>query len=406
MRVLYLQPAASFGGAERQATYVIEKLPHHGVEVLPIVGPGHEIAQLLAGRGIDFLFDADLPADEKAPRSLGRRAALYGAYVRAFFRLLRHLERHPAVQDCHLVYAARPFAWVLGTWLGRRLGIPVVWRAGTQFEHWLQPAVLGAFARRRAPKAVVYTSEAVRRALAPRIPAPGFVLHNGVDMTRFSSAVSTADLRTELGIPPDAPVIALVARIAPEKGLDLLLAVAGLLRARLPGVRLLVAGDSGWRDDFARACRLAGLDDAVHLLGFVGQVERVYATADIVVSTSLAEGCPNAVLEAMAMGRPVVATRVGGTAEVLCHERDGVLVPPADAQALAQAVVSLWSSPASRANMGRRAAARVAADFSADHQVEELALILRWASQDHVEAHQRRRVLGRLLRLVSDQEAA
>jgi glycosyltransferase involved in cell wall biosynthesis len=259
------------------------------------------------------------------------------------------------------------------------LGLPSVWRVGTHFEHWVQPPLLSSFARVWHPRAIVCTSSAILGAVGRTIGAPGFVVHNGVDTERFSSARRIAPMRAELGIPEAAPVLAFVGRIAPEKGPELLVDAFANVASRLPELRLIVAGDSAWRSRLETALAARGLFGRARLLGFVRDVERVYATADVVVSTSQAEGCPNAVLEAMAMGRAVVATRVGGTAEIVRDGVDGRLVPRGDATACADAVMELVCDEAERRRLGSAAAARVAERFSLDGQVARLAAVIRWA---------------------------
>ncbi len=384
LRVLYLQPASSFGGAERQAAQAMSLLPRFGVEVLPVVGPGREILAFLQDAGVEeYVFRRDMPHDRKGPRDLAAKARLWSDYVRAYFRLKRDIKKAARRRDCALLFASRPFAWTVAGAAGAEIGLPVVWRAGTNFEHWAQPAALRFLAGRRPPRAVVYTSEAVRRGIGAHVGAPAFVLHNGVDVGRFTPARAVRPLRGELGL-DGAPVVALAARIAPEKGTDLLVSVCARLRREVPGVRVLIAGDSGWRPLLERALAAAGLDDGtVRMLGFVREVERVYATADVVLSTSSDEGCPNALLEAMAMGRTVVATGVGGTVEIVRDGQDGLLVPSGDAAAVAGAVARLLARPEQRAALGRAAAARVLARFSVEKQVERLAGILRWSARPH-----------------------
>src|SRR3954463_198549 len=93
LRALYLIPAASFGGAERQAAQCIRLLPRHGIEVVPVIGPGREIVEFLEDAGVmEYVFRGDLPHDSKAPRDLLRRFALFADYVRAYLRLTHDLQ--------------------------------------------------------------------------------------------------------------------------------------------------------------------------------------------------------------------------------------------------------------------------------------------------------------------------
>jgi glycosyltransferase involved in cell wall biosynthesis len=374
--VLYLQPATDFGGAERQATYSIAGLPRYGIEVIPMVGPDRLIVDELAALGVPCaIHHTGFPADHKAPRALHQRARLIESYIRAFFALSRDVATAAQRYRCQLVFASRPFSWVVGGRAGTRLSLPVVWRAGTLFNHIVQPALLRLSARLWPPRAVVCTSRAVRAALARHVAAPMLVLHNGVDTARFSPTVDGAAARAALGL-TSAPTIALVARLSPEKGLRLLIDVCRELQARIPRVQVLVAGDSAWRARFDAACRAAGLDGTVRRLAFVRRIELVYAAADLVMLTSRTEGCSNALLEAMAMGRAVVATGVDGTREIVRDRVDGLLVPPGDPAAFAACVAELMRAPARRAELGRAAAAVVARKFALEVQLSRLAELL------------------------------
>src|SRR5262245_42801079 len=147
LRMLYLQPASSFGGAERQAAQAMGLLPRFGVDVVPVVGPGREILDFLADAGVaEYLFRADLPHDRKGPRGLAQRAALWRDYVSGYLRLPGEIARDARRLRCDVLFASRPFAWVVSGVAGAQLGLPVVWRAGTNFEHWAQPLALRWFA--------------------------------------------------------------------------------------------------------------------------------------------------------------------------------------------------------------------------------------------------------------------
>ena len=380
LRVLYMQPAVDFGGAERQATYLMAGLPRHDIEVVPLVGPGRAIVDELERLGIRAVHHAGLPWDAEAPRSQLQRAALVSHWVRAFFRMSRELDNLLRRQPCDLVFASRPFSWVVGGRIGTRRSIPVVWRAGTLFNHAAQPPWLELSARLWPPRSIVCTSNAVQDELARHVRAPMFVVHNGVDTRRFSAHADRAAARASFALGAGVPVVALAARLSPEKGISFLLDICQVLRAELPTVKVLVAGDGNWRARFDAACRQARLDDTVRILGFVPDVERVYAAADVVVSTSETEGCPNALLEAMAMGRAVVATAVDGTAELIHDGVDGFLAWPGSPTAFAARVAELLASPSRRSEIAQGALATVRRRFALDAQIARLARILRDAA--------------------------
>jgi glycosyltransferase involved in cell wall biosynthesis len=379
-----MQPAVDFGGAERQATYLMAGLPRHGIEVVPLVGPGRLLVDELERLGVHAIHHAGFPSDEPAPRTLVQRAQLVSHWVRSFFRMSRELlgvvRRHP----CDVLFASRPFSWVVGGRIGTALGLPVVWRAGTLFNHSVQPPWLRLSARLWPPRSIVCTSNAVRVALARHVSAPMFVVHNGVDTARFSPHVDRAAARAALGLDGESPVVALAARLSPEKGISFLVDVCRLLKAEVPSVKVLVAGDGKWRARFDGACRREGLDGTVQRLAFIAEVERVYAAADVVLSTSETEGCPNTLLEAMAMGRPVVATAVDGTTELIRDGVDGILAWPGAPAAFAARVAELLRSPERRSELARAALGTVRRRFALDLQLARMAQILYDAAGRHV----------------------
>ncbi len=178
-------------------------------------------------------------------------------------------------------------------------------------------------------------------------PAGTEVLANGmvIDEIEKTSAEDGVAFRKQIGITADAKVIGIIGRLVPVKGHDALLrAMPGVL-AKVPSARLLIIGDGPDRQILETRAHELGLSGYVF---FAGQVTDVYAAlraVDVCAMPSLSEGLPYALLEAMAMGKPVVASAVGGLAETLRHCENGVLVRPSDAQALTKALVSVLTDP-------------------------------------------------------------
>jgi sugar transferase (PEP-CTERM/EpsH1 system associated) len=187
---------------------------------------------------------------------------------------------------------------------------------------------------------------------------------NGVDCERFDEArraraEHAGDTRTA-----DCFSIGTVARLAPEKGLGVLLEAFRSLRARRPNVRLSIVGDGPERARLEEKAASLGLGDAVLFPGRQDAVAKWLATFDLFVLPSLTEGIPLALLEAMAAGVPVVATRVGGVPEVVTDPRYGVLVAAGSPDALETAVEELIDNPSARRTIGEAGAERVREAFS------------------------------------------
>jgi glycosyltransferase involved in cell wall biosynthesis len=176
-------------------------------------------------------------------------------------------------------------------------------------------------------------------------------------------APASGDVRAELGIPHDAPVVGSVGQLRPEKAFDLLLRAAGMLRGTHPALRVVIAGDGPERAHLEAFVDELGLTGFVHLLGLRRDVPAVLATLDVAVCCSPAEGSPLSVLEYMAAGVAVTATRVGGIPDLITDGVHGLLVEPGDAPALARAISTLLDDPARRAAMGDAGRTRQAEEF-------------------------------------------
>jgi len=223
----------------------------------------------------------------------------------------------------------------------------------------------------------VTVSDDLRRWLVEdvRLPAAKVTtIHNGVDSERFGSA-GRAEARESLGFPADAPVVGTVGRLDPVKDhLGLVRAFAALAPSH-PDARLVIAGDGPCRDELATLVQSLGLRARVHLLGERRDIPQVLAALDLFVLPSIAEGMSNTILEAMATGLPVVATRVGGNPELVEDGVTGRLVPVRDHQALVTAIAAYLDDPLVRGLHGKASAERIRQHFSIEQmrrQYEEL----------------------------------
>jgi len=177
-------------------------------------------------------------------------------------------------------------------------------------------------------------------------------IHSAVDTERFCPREKSAAVLREFGLDSRTPVVGTVARIHRSKGFEhLLQAIAAVSRSN-PQCRFLIIGKG--REKLA--AQLKALDIARHVItsGYREDVPQLLSIIDLFVLPSLREGLGTAILEAMAMGKPVVASRVGGIPEAVKHGLNGLLVPPADAPALAAAISRLLAAPDRCLEMGRR----------------------------------------------------
>jgi glycosyltransferase involved in cell wall biosynthesis len=239
------------------------------------------------------------------------------------------------------------------------LGIPSIVHVTDHYYPWYQRVA----DRLLAPwtTAVVTVSHSVARTSpmfrSPRLQRCTTVIHNAIDLEEFAPAEPDAvrRLRASLQLEPQDLVVGYVGRLHPEKGVHHLVEAAPAILAAEPRARLLLVGDGPQRAELEQRVAELGLGERVSLRGFEADVASMLSVLDVAVFPSLTEGFPNVVLEAMAVGKPVVASDVEGIAELLDQGETGLLVPPADPPALASAVLRLLAQPEERARLAANA---------------------------------------------------
>lgn len=206
------------------------------------------------------------------------------------------------------------------------------------------------------------------------------VLRNGIDVTRFVRDRAGV-LRGHLGLKADALLVALVARFDPVKDHATMLRAFALVATRVPSAHLVLVGDGELRGAIEGNVKALGLVGRVHLLGIRGDMPDLLAETDVVTLSSRAEGLPMALLEAMAAGKSIVATEVGGIPELLSGGA-GFVVPPGDPDRLAGVLAGLLQDASLRARTGTLARERVVAHYSMDSMVSAYEDVYRWAMKN------------------------
>ncbi len=380
LRVLYLLPAEGFGGAERQGVQHLVELPHQGVQVTSFVGASEALAHELSAAGVKTQRLANFPPSPASNRGAsGVHQLLRG--TAACFDAAAIIERQARQRPPDVIFANRTFAWLVAAVLSRRLGVPYVMRAGSRPAHPILGPLMSLLDRVARPKAVFYNCRAVKASVADRFGCPTFELPNVVDPRRFASASQQerAAARRELGLPPGTPLVGLAARPAPEKGFDFLEQIVVRVHRTTPEAQFVVAGDFATRKSYEARLASVGAGSAVRFLGHV-DAAKFFRTVDVVVLTSRArsiEASPNALLEAMASCRPVVATAVGGVPELVRHGVDGFLTADIDAEGFSAHVARLLASPALRAELGRNGRARALSEHRPSTVLAQLVRDLR-----------------------------
>jgi len=290
----------------------------------------------------------------------------------AFWRLYRLLRRErPTILHTWMFHANVP-----GRVLGRLAGVPIIitWRHSINIGGALREFINRWTAQ--LDDRIVATCELVRQVEIERARVSSdkvITIYNGIDVQGYSaSPLAAARVRQTFNVPADALLMGTVGRLHRAKGLADLLAALAQVRERIPTVRLLLVGDGELRGELEAQTQSLGLSSVVTFAGIRADVPEILAALDIFVLPSLWEGMPLVLLEAMAASLPVVVTAVGGTPEVVVDGVTGLLVPPRDPAALAQAIIRLLRDPDLRRRMGRAGRRQIEQHFAIGETVRQV----------------------------------
>ena len=278
--------------------------------------------------------------------------ARIGELIRGVTRLARMIAELEIDLVQSLLYRANMMSAVAGRLARRPVAVVAGQRSLTPMTG--QQAALGVRWTRRLADHTVAVSQAVKAEMVLREsldPGRVSVIGNAVDARRFRPS-GASEARRSLGIDSTALLVGGVGRLTDAKGFEVLLEAAATVRARGVELAILLVGDGPSRGLLEDLARRLGIDDAVHFLGRRSDPERIYPAMDIFVLSSLREGSPNVLLEAMSCGIAAISTRVGGVPELIEDGVTGRLIPPGDAAALADALVQLAADSSQRHRLG------------------------------------------------------
>jgi glycosyltransferase involved in cell wall biosynthesis len=325
----------------------------------------------------------DLPGDvELLPLCLQKPSQAAAALRLA--QILR--QRRAQILHSHMFYAslfASPIGWVCR--------VPVIietphvreqWRRGWFKSGYFVDRFVGRFVDH-----YVAVSKANARYLVEQKGLPAekiVVIHNGCDLKRLEPfQPAPTGLRSSLGFGEDDPVLTVIGRLEPQKGHSVLLQALVAVHREFPSVRLVVVGEGSLRRDLESLAGALGLQDSVRFVGYQANVLDWLRLADASVLPSFYEGLPIVAIESLAAGKPMVATAVDGTPEVVLQGLTGLTVPAGDAPRLAAAIAEILRSPELRRNLGRRGRQWVEEHFSQESQIRETQhlYLAAWARQ-------------------------
>jgi glycosyltransferase involved in cell wall biosynthesis len=355
LKVLFVHGVTEMGGAERDLLRIVERLPSRGYEprvACPDHGP---LVKELSDRGV-------LHRTLRLPP--WRKLFAFRQRTISVRQLQDIIHNHPPA-----ILHVNDMWWVPHTLRAAAgTGIPVAAHVRQEIE----PAKVRRYELHRADM-VFAVSRAVLEALEEGgVPRHRLcLLHSGVEP---GTTNDQAILARHLGLPATARIIGTVANLFPRKGFDIMLRALPTILAAVPDMQYVIigGGDAEYKAALRRLVSELGVGGHVHFLGYQKSVEPYLAGFELYVHPALMEGFGLAVLEAMALGKPVVATRTGGLPEIVDNGTTGILVSAGDTAALAGAVISLLTDPARASSMGRAGKKRASECFSLEGMMAQL----------------------------------
>ncbi|MGD9695168.1 MAG: glycosyltransferase family 4 protein [Thermoleophilia bacterium] len=369
LRAAFVNHYTGYGGAELMLLTLFERIDRRRVTpVLLVPGEGllpDRARELGVETHVVPVSDALLDVTRGGAGSRGGAARAAAALPGAVTRLARAIRRVGA--DVVVTNSAK--AHVYGSLAGRLARRPVVWRIhDTMDSPDFGGATRGLLLRigARIPRRILSVSDSTARPLIEGgIPRERVVtLYNGIDLSGLREAAAAAD-----AAPQGPPRVGSVGRLTPLKGHDVVLEAAQRLVRRGVDARFVIAGAAareapGHLDELRAQAERLGIAERVELISPFDDLGSLLAGLDVFVHASvLPDSLPTTVIESMAVGRPVVATDLGGAPELVREGETGLLIPPGDPDRMADAVQQLLAAPERRAEVGRAASAEATARF-------------------------------------------
>jgi glycosyltransferase involved in cell wall biosynthesis len=376
LRILFYNHTGQLGGAERLLLTILGRLDRTSFDPI-LICPEHG-PLLKMGRSLGVPAESVCVLDAR----FTWRADHVVRYLKSFLRVILDLRKRIISIDPELIHANSVRAGLVVTAATFGLKKQVVWHI-----HDLLPRhpfnslirAVGLLSRRTRMIAVAQAS--ADRFIGSFWPLQKrvTVIPNGVDLERFHpDQITRQRIRGELKLGADQPVIGIIGRLAPSKGQMELLRAFKSVVSEFPTATLLIAGAPAFNQEYEyaellkRAASELGIVNRVLMLGARDDVAAVMQALDLLIVNSSSEACCLVVLEAMACGVPVLATRTGGTPELIEHGRDGWLVPWRDDSALTTAIKKLIREPDLRSQLARQGSQRVTARFDLARYLREI----------------------------------
>jgi glycosyltransferase involved in cell wall biosynthesis len=347
LSLFHIDAGREWRGGQRQSFFLVKELKDKGYPVVFVVQPESPLHHKAAEAGLPVL-----------PTRIKGEADFWAA-----LRLGWAMKR----RQCQLAHFHDAHSVTVGAAAARRARVPLRF-ISRRVDFPLKDNALSRRKYTQDVDAVIAISEGVRKVLLDSGVPPSLVhvIPSGIDFSPFRQKLPRDFLRREFSFAPDDFLVGIVAALEDHKGHTYLLQASKVLKEQAPKVKIVVVGTGSLRMKLDRQARDLGVDDIVFFLGFREDVPRVLASLDLFVLSSYLEGMGSSLLDAMASRLPIVATRTGGIPEVVINGETGLLVPPRDPDALAQAILTLYRDRDLTGRLAERGFEVVNEKFSAE----------------------------------------
>lgn len=356
IKIIYYIPQLTIGGTERHLFYLVKHLEKQ--KYVPVVwcpGPWGDIGNELLKLNIEVV-----------------------TYKISFqlLDLFLYLKRNKFDIFHSYGYGTHCFDAVIA----KLAGIPIYITSRRNMRHWAGGDKLHTTERIRNyfSEFVIANSEAVknRASRIEKMPSEKIrTIYNGISLSNIKLHSLNGHLKKELGIPRDNIVIGSIANLKPVKGQKYLVEAFNKIAGKRNHTSLVLVGDGPEKENLLKTAEILGIKDRIFIRHSYRHVFDFLNMIDIFVLPSLSEGFSNALLEAMVMSKPVIATKTGGNSELICDNKTGLLVEPGNADALADAVLSLIDDVEYRNEIGKNAGKRTMECFSLEAMVNQFEAV-------------------------------
>lgn len=369
MSLFHIDAGKEWRGGQRQSLYLVKELKKRGYPVYFVVQPKSPLNKIAAETDVPLL-----------PLKIRHEFDLFSVLRLAIaMRRKNCLLAH--FHDAHSVSvgsAAASLAKVPLRIVSRRVDFP------------LKKNILSHRKYTRNIDAVVAISEGVKKVLVEgRLPPERIeVIPSGIDFSPYKEYSSSHYLRREFSFSSDDYLVGMVAHLADHKGHKYLIRATKILKKHTDKIKVIIVGEGPLRMELDREARDSKVEDIVFFLGFREDIPRILSSLDLFVLSSYLEGLGSSILDAMACGLPVVATRTGGIPEVVIHRKTGLLVPSRNPQALAKAILKLYEDRELACRLGENGYEMVRQKFSAESMTDKMIhLYQRLAKEKGIRLH-------------------